>query len=298
MYIDETQLTIQDYKLINESNKIAPSHLRLFKTVKNENEINHLKECFRRSDNALKVVLEMVNSETIYSEYDYYEALVKAMMDNGAQSLSFKPIVAVGNNTSIIHYSTPSKEKMLNEGDFLLVDYGGYYEGGYATDTTRTFVKGTPTQEQKAAYTAVLKAFFNAYANKYNKKSAYYEIDKIARETIAKSITEDYAFAHGTGHGVGISVHENPPRVSSSDAAKTKILENTVFSIEPGVYKENWGGIRLENTVYAKIEDEEQNITIHSFSKFPFEIKLVDFNSMNDNEKHQYIRWQANSCIQ
>ena len=298
MYIDETQLTIQDYKLINESNKIAPSHLRLFKTVKNENEINHLKECFRRSDEALKVVLEMVNSETIYSEYDYYEALVKAMMDNGAHSLSFKPIVAVGNNTSIIHYSTPSKEKMLNEGDFLLVDYGGYYEGGYATDTTRTFVKGTPTQEQKAAYTAVLKAFFNAYANKYNKKSSYYEIDKIARETIAKSITEDYAFAHGTGHGVGISVHENPPRVSSADAAKTKILENTVFSIEPGVYKENWGGIRLENTVYAKIEDEEQNITIHSFSKFPFEIKLVDFNSMNDNEKHQYIRWQANSCIQ
>ena len=298
LYIDETQISIQDYKLINDSNKILQSHLRLFKTVKNENEINHLKECFKRSDEALKVVLEMVNSETIYSEYDYYEALVKAMKDNGAQSLSFKPIVAVGTNTSIIHYSMPSKEKMLTDGEFLLVDYGGYYEGGYATDTTRTFVKGTPTPEQKAAYTAVLKAFFNAYANKYNKKSSYYEIDKIARETISKSISEDYAFAHGTGHGVGISVHENPPRVSSSDAAKTKILENTVFSIEPGVYKENWGGIRLENTVYAKIEDEEQNVSIHSFSRFPFEIKLVDFTSMNDNEKHQYIRWQANSCIQ
>ena len=139
---------------------------------------------------------------------------------------------------------------------------------------------------------------FNAYSNKYNKKSSYYEIDKIARETITKSITEDYAFAHGTGHGVGISVHENPPRVSAADAAKTKILENTVFSIEPGVYKENWGGIRLENTVYATIEDEENNVSIHSFSHFPFEIKLVDFNSMNDTEKHQYIRWQATSCIQ
>ena len=298
LYIDETQLTIQDYKLINDSNKILQSHLRLFKTVKNENEINHLKECFRRSDEALKVILEMVNSETIYSEYDYYEALIKAMKDNGSQSLSFKPIVAVGTNTSIIHYSMPSKEKMLTDGDFLLVDYGGYYEGGYATDTTRTFVKGTPTPEQRAAYTAVLKAFFNAYANKYNKKSSYFEIDKIARETISKSISEDFAFAHGTGHGVGISVHENPPRVSSADAAKTKILENTVFSIEPGVYKENWGGIRLENTVYVKIEGEDQNISIHSFSRFPFEIKLVDFNSMNDNEKHQYIRWQANSCIQ
>lgn len=298
LYIDEVQLTIQDYKLINQSNKILPSHLRLFKTVKNENEINHLKHCFERADEALKVVLDMVNSETIYSEYDYYEALVKAMKDNGAKALSFKPIVSVGSNTSIIHYSTPSKEKMLTDGEFLLVDYGGYYEGGYATDTTRTFIKGTPSQEQRIAYTTVLRAFFNAYANKYNKKSSYYEIDKIARDTITKLISEDFAFAHGTGHGVGISVHENPPRVSTSDAAKTKILENTVFSIEPGVYKENWGGIRLENTVYAKIEGEEENITIHSFSRFPFEIKLVDFNSMSDIEKNQYIRWQANSCIQ
>ena len=111
LYIDETQLTIQDFKLINTSNKILPSHLRLFKTVKNEKEINHLKHCFERSDEALKVVLNMVNSDTIYSEYDYYEALVKAMKDNGAKALSFKPIVAVGTNTSIIHYSTPSKEK-------------------------------------------------------------------------------------------------------------------------------------------------------------------------------------------
>lgn len=298
LYIDETQLTIQDYRLINQSNNILQSHLRLFKTVKNESEINHLKKCFERADNALKVISNMINSETIYSEYDYYEALVKAMKDNGALSLSFKPIVAAGSNTSIIHYSTPSKDKMVNDGDFLLVDYGGYYEGGYATDTTRTFLKGTPTQEQKVAYTAVLKAFLNAYFNKYKKKSSYFEIDKIARETIEKSITEDYSFAHGTGHGVGISVHENPPRVSSSDAAKTKILENTVFSIEPGVYKEGWGGIRLENTVYATYEKEEDRMTMQTFSHFPFEIKLIDLAMMNDYEKYYYMKWQANACIQ
>ena len=296
LYVDETQISIHDYKLINQSNKILPSHLKLFKTVKNENEINHLKYCFKRSDEALKVVVDMVNSETIYSELDYYEALVKSMKDNGATSLSFKPIVAVGSNTSIIHYTNPSKDKLLNDGDFLLVDFGGYYEGGYATDTTRTFVKGTPTQEQKIAYTSVLKAFLNAFFNKYKKKSSYFEIDKIARETISKSVPNEYAFAHGTGHGVGISVHENPPRVSSSDAAKTKILENTVFSIEPGVYKEGWGGIRLENTVYATYEEDK--IAIQTFSHFPFEIKLVELSIMNDYEKYYYMKWQANACIQ
>ncbi len=296
IYIDEEKLTLQDYKLINQSNKIRESHLKLFKTIKNVNEINHLKKCFERADNALKVIYEMIDSDKIYSEYDYYEALIKAMKENGALSLSFKPIVAVGANTSIIHYTNPSKDKFLKDGDFLLVDYGGYYEGGLATDTTRTFIKGNPSDEQKKAYTAVLKAYLNAYYNKYNKKSSYFNIDKIARETIEKALPEEYVFAHSTGHGVGISVHENPPRVSSSDAGKTKILENTVFSIEPGVYKENWGGIRLENTVYASYEEDK--IIMNTFSHFPFEIKLVDLSMMNDYEKYYYMKWQAAACVQ
>ncbi len=296
LYIDENSLTIHDYKLINTNNTILPSRLNLLKTVKNDSEIEHLKACFKRSDEALKTVYEMLNSETVYTEYDYYEALVKAMKDNGALSLSFKPIVAAGSNTSIIHYSMPSKEKTVNDGDFLLVDYGGYYEGGYATDTTRTFVKGVPSSIQKQAYTTVLKAFLNSYYNEYRKKSSYYDIDKIARETIEKNISSEYAFAHSTGHGVGISVHETPPRVSSSELSKTKIIENTVFSIEPGVYKENWGGIRLENTVYAKYEEDK--IVMHSFSHFPFEIRLVDLSLMNDYEKYYYMKWQAGACMQ
>ncbi len=296
LYIDEDKLTIYDYKLINQNNNILPSRLNLLKTVKNDNETEHLKSCFKRADEALAVILDMINSDTIYSEYDYYEALVKSMKENGALSLSFKPIVASGANTSIIHYSTPSKEKTVNNGDFLLVDYGGYYEGGYATDTTRTFIKGTPDNLQKHAYTVVLKAFLNSYYNEYNKKSSYYDIDKIARETIEKNISPDYAFAHSAGHGVGISVHEIPPRLSSSELSRTKILNNTVFSIEPGVYKENWGGVRLENTVYAKYENDK--IIMHSFSHFPFEIKLVELSLMNDYEKYYYMKWQAGACIQ
>ena len=215
------------------------------------------------------------------------------MYKEGAQSLSFEPIVAAGKNTSIIHYTTPSKEKKVEDGDLLLVDYGGYYEGGLATDTTRTFIKGTANQQQKVAYTTVLKAFLNAYYKKYTKKSTYFDIDKIARDTIEKSISPDFAFAHSTGHGVGICVHENPPRLSSNESSKTKIIENTVFSIEPGVYKADWGGIRLENTVYAAYEDD--CIIIHSFSHLPFEIKLVDMSMLTDIEKYYYMKWQADS---
>jgi Xaa-Pro aminopeptidase len=237
----------------------------------------------------------MLNSDIIYSEYDYYEALIKSLKEQGALSLSFKPIVAAGSNSSIVHYSTPSKEKMVNDGDFLLIDYGGYYEGGIATDTTRTFVKGIPTPEQKRVYTAVLKGFLDAYYNKYDKKASYYDIDKIARDTITKNLNEEYPFSHGTGHGVGISVHENPPVLSTRDVSKTKIVENTVFSIEPGVYKEGWGGIRLENTVYATAEDDK--IVMNTLCHFPFEIKLVDLSLMNDYEKYYYMKWQATSCI-
>ncbi len=295
VFIDDTQLTINDYKLINPSNKILQSHLNLFKTVKNDCEIEHLKKCFERSDNALRVIYQMLSSDEIYTEYDYYEALVKALKDNGALSLSFKPIVAAGTNSSVIHYSTPSKEKKVENGDFLLIDYGGYYEGGYATDTTRTFIKGEPSVEQKNLYTGVLKAFLNAYYNNYDKKASYYNIDKIARETINKSLSEEFPFAHSTGHGVGISVHENPPRVSSSDASKTKIKENSVFSIEPGAYKQGWGGVRLENTVYASYSEDK--IVMNSFSHFPFEIKLVDLSQLNDYEKYYYMKWQAFACI-
>lgn len=296
LFIDETHLTIHDYNLINQNNRLLASQLHLFKTIKNENEIFHLKKCFERSDEALKTVYEMINSETIYSEYDYYEALVNALKDNGALSLSFKPIVAAGANSSIIHYSSPSKEKMVNNGDLLLVDFGGYYEGGYATDTTRTFIKGDASHEQKIAYTSVLKAQLNAYLNFYKKKSSYFDIDKTARDIIEKSAPQDCVFSHSTGHGVGICVHENPPIVSSSSVSKIKISENVVFTIEPGVYKENWGGIRLENTVYPTWEEDK--FVLHSFSKFPYEIKLVDLSMLNDTEKYYYIKWQANSCIQ
>lgn len=291
IFIDEKSVSAKDYQLIDSSNTIANSDFYRFKTIKNESEINHIKTAFERADKALLVVEEMLNSDKLYSEYDICSALAKSFYDNGAMALSFKPIVASGSNSSIIHYSSPSKSKLVNDGDFLLVDCGGYYEGGYATDITRTFVKGNPSAQQKKIYTTVLKAFFNAFKKKYTKNSTWFDLDKTARGVIDKEKNEGFNFGHSTGHGVGISVHEAPPCVAPSPIAKKPITKNTVFTIEPGLYKENWGGVRLENTVYIK--DISSKVEIETLSKYKFEEKLIDYEMLNKEELQWLNDWQG-----
>ena len=280
-------ISLGDYNLIDKSNNIAEGKFSAFKSVKNLNEIEHYKAAFNASDRALKVIEDMVNSDLILSEFDYSSALVESLYSHGACSLSFKPIVACGDNSAIIHYSSPSKNKLVKNGDILLVDFGAYYEGGYATDTTRTFIKGKPSKEQKRLYTTVLKAFLNAY---HRSCKQYYDIDIHARKIIEKNLGKEFPFAHSTGHGVGINVHEVPPRVSNTPLSKVKLIENTVFSIEPGAYKEGFGGVRLENTVYAaKINGKIRPV---SLSKYKFEEKLIDKSLLNSLELKWLKEWQ------
>lgn len=280
-------ISMYDYSMIDKSNKIAKADFSVIKSVKNSEEIEHLKLCFNATDKALVVIEEMLSSKKIYSEFDYSKALVNSLYQNGACSLSFKPIVACGTNSAITHYGTPSKDKMVKNGDFLLIDYGAYFEGGYATDTTRTFIKGSPSKEQQRVYTTVLKAFLNAY---HRSSKQYYDIDKHARDIIGKGLGQKYPFSHSTGHGVGINVHEIPPRVSNTDISKKDLIENTVFSIEPGAYNIKFGGVRLENTVFlTKVNGK---IKPQSLSKYKFEEKLVDKSLLNSLELSWYEQWQ------
>lgn len=293
VYLNEKAVSAKDYELIDASNIILPSEIYKLKTVKGETEIQHFKSAFNRTDKALAVVEDMINSKKIYSELDFYNALEKSFYNNGAKSLSFKPIVATGKNSSVIHYSHSSKDVLINDGDLLLIDCGAYYEGGYATDITRTFIKGKPSPKQKRIYTTVLKAFLNAYSASYSANSTWYDIDKKARKTIDKQKNAGFIFSHSTGHGVGISVHEAPPVVAQIDLSKSPIQNNTVFTIEPGIYKKNWGGVRLENTVLSRIADDK--VTLESLSKFKFEDKLIDYDMLTVREKKWLKNWQENS---
>lgn len=291
--ISDKSISAKDYSLINSTNKIKKSEFYKIKTVKNKAEIEHLKTAFDRTDKALSIIEKMINSDKMYSELDYYNALEKELYKNGAKSLSFKPIIAAGKNSSIIHYSNPSKTTIIKDGDFLLVDCGGYYEGGYATDITRTFIKGYPSLKQKNVYTTVLKAFLNAYLKDYSITSQWFDIDRIARKTIDKQNNPGFVFSHSTGHGVGISVHEAPPVIAPSEVSKTPITNNTVFTIEPGIYKKNYGGVRLENTVLSKKINNK--IVLESLSKFKFEEKLINYDMLTIREKKWLKTWQENS---
>ena len=131
-----------------------------------------------------------------------------------------------------MHFSHPT-DKKIKQGEFVLLDCGAFYEGGYATDITRTFMNGEPSKEQKEVYTTVLRAFLRAYNADLSKYKTCYEIDKIARDFLDKNAPKGYVFGHGLGHSVGRCVHDGLPTVSPSPLAKMKIKKNMVFTIEP-----------------------------------------------------------------
>ena len=288
LFADKQNMSYSDFLTIDTSNKIVTSKKFEAKSVKNNNEIEHLKQSFIKTDSVLLKMNKLINSKNNLTEYDLYCAINKFFEEEGAIAQSFKPIIASGANSSIIHYSVPSDKKVIKDGELVMVDCGGYFEGGIATDITRTFIKGKPTNKQKHVYTMVLKAFIKAYTSKEIKTWA--DVDRLAREVLKDEENNGYLFSHSTGHGIGISVHEFPPRCASFDNYKKKFKKNYVFSIEPGLYKKGAGGVRLENAVY--IEDLKPEIKITSLSHYPFEDKLIDYSLLTKSELEFYKDWQ------
>ncbi len=278
-----------DYLLIKDKAfELKEDKIELGKSIKNEAEINHLKSCFKRTDNVVSKISNIVNSATFLTEQELVKEVEKEFLAQGATSLSFNTILASGKNSALAHYATDMNAiTEIKNGDLVLLDCGAYFEGGYSTDITRVFCFGEPSNIAKKVYTTVLKANLNAYNVKITENLSGFDIDKIARDTISDAKLEGFSFNHSTGHGVGISVHEFPPSISPSELAKDKLLDGQVFTIEPGAYNADLGGVRLENTVYY------MNGKIQSFSKMRFEEKLIDRNLLNERELEWLDSWQA-----
>lgn len=288
--VDKGALSQADFMQIHSSNKLKSSKIFELKSQKYNTEIVHLKSAFARTDKVLKKMDDLINSNKQLSEYDLYCAIIKYFEDEGAVSQSFKPIIASGTNSSIIHYSVASDKKMIKDGDMIMIDCGGYFEGGIATDITRTFVKGNPNDECKRIYTKVLKAFISTYTKKYSPDTTWQDIDLNTRKNLADEEKNGYLFNHSTGHGIGISVHEFPPRCSFQDAFAKPFKKNYVFSIEPGLYKAGTAGVRLENAVYVK--SVKPNFEIEVLSHYPFEKRLIDRSLLTKSEQKFLDEWQ------
>ena len=277
IYVDKSTINAYDYKLIGEKVEVlSDSPIKLMKSVKTDDEINHYIEAFKRTDMAVKAIRDYIENNDNISEYDIAERLEKEFKRFGAKSLSFKSIVAKDKNSALAHYSKCSKDEILKDGSLVLIDCGAYYEQGLATDITRVFVKGNPSELQKRVYTTVLKMFLNAYNSDLK---VGYDIDNLARKIYSENEIEGFVFNHGLGHGIGVSVHEYPPNLSKNEMAKVEIKNNMCFTIEPGLYNEDYFGVRLENSCYMK------DGKIKSFVHMNYEKKLIDFSMLTEQEK-------------
>jgi len=282
--IDPETINAYDaYLLENQSNcyeilDMDKNPVKYLRTRKTDEEIEHLKDAFARTDKALNAVRDFIYDNDKISEYDIEQKLREEFKNQGAAGLSFKPIIAHNKNSALAHYSKSSKDEIITDGSLVLVDCGAYFEGGLATDITRVFVKGDPSELQKKIYTTVLKAFLNAF-NYYKDGVTGFDIDAYVRKFFAENDCEGFVFNHGLGHGIGINVHEAPPNLSNGEIAKTPFEDNMCFTIEPGLYKEGFFGVRLENSCYFK------DGKIHSFTKMNYEKKLIDYDMLSEQEK-------------
>lgn len=162
---------------------------------------------------------------------------------SGAEAIPFPFIVASGERGALPHGLASGKA--IKKGEFVTVDFGAVYDG-YCSDETCTVVVGRPTEKQKRVYRVVQEAHdraINAVKPGVQRKT----IDRAARDVIEKAGLGKY-FGHGTGHGVGLAVHEEP-RIAPRE--RGAIEAGMVFTIEPGVYIPGWGGARIEDLVWV-----------------------------------------------
>ena len=225
--------------------------------------------------------------------FEFVDKLLHFQKEQGVCELSFCPIMALNERSAIIHCTEFDRNRRIKEGDLILLDYGVYFDGGYATDMTRTFAAGSKYENETLikVYTTVLKAFLNTLNYKITSETTFFDLDKKARDIIAKSKLKDFNFNHGTGHGIGLNVHEMPPVLSPSKLAKQKLKAGMVFSIEPGMYKQNVGGVRLENSVCTV--KTENGIAIQSLTNLPFDKKLIIFDMLTKREKIWLDEYQS-----
>ena len=268
-------------KLINRPDGLVPFH-----ALKNKAELAAMQDSFNNGDQAIfetiSWVKENVKNGVKFSELDFYHKTSEFYKKHGALEQSFNTIAGVGANSSIIHYGSPSAEVMFDKDQMVLLDSGGYFESGYATDTTRSFLSGgTASARQKEIYTLVLKSILATQHAVFPENSWGSVVDGVARQPIFKA---GMNYNHGTGHGVGINVHEGGFRLSTTSNIPLK--ENTVGSIEPGIYVPGFGGVRLENVAVVERHPEHKNMLhFRTMVYIGFDHDMIDFDMLNEEEQ-------------
>lgn len=204
---------------------------------KDTGEIQRIAQAARIADQALESVIPLLGQQL--SEIDIAMHLDHKIRMCGASGSAYETIVASGKNSSFPH-ARPSG-KIIEKGDIVVIDVGAVVDG-YRSDMTRTFVIGGPTQEEEKYLGTVLAAQEEAIS-KLKPGVACKEIDKICRDRIEDEGWGE-SFIHGTGHGVGLEIHESPQISSRSE---DNLLSGMIITIEPGIYFKGQCGVRWED---------------------------------------------------
>lgn len=241
--IEEDNMVVSEFQRLTNGGsylqiKNASGLIEEQRLVKEESEIDNLRQACKISVEALEMTLPY--AKTGITELELAAKLEYNMKICGSHGLSFETIVLSGARSSLLH-GKPGNKK-LQEGDWLLFDFGALYNG-YHADISRTFIVGKASQEQKEFYKMIQKAQQKAVESVHAGLEGSVP-DKVVRENLSDKYLRYYY--PGLGHGVGLEIHERPFIRHSS---KFNYKENMVLTIEPGCYIPDWGGMRIEDSI-------------------------------------------------
>lgn len=239
---EKDQLTVQEYEnFVKDLNAdlvgVNLSELRLYKSVE---EIEIMQRAAEIADEAIEYIMGVIRPQMKETEVELL--LYNKIRAAGAKSFSFNTIVASGHRGALPH--GVASDKIIEDHDFVTIDFGAIYKG-YCSDLTRTFAMSRQADPRLIEiYDIVLRAQ-NAAIQACRSGMKTRDLDKVARDIITQAGYGEY-FQHGTGHGLGILIHETP---RLNQVSSETLQEGMVVTIEPGIYIPGLGGVRIEDDV-------------------------------------------------
>jgi len=242
LWFDESALTVEGLKNLKKKGFKLKGHADLIKTLrqqKDKEELANIRMAVRRAEEAFLALKAEIKPGA--TEQGLGSKLEFLMREKGSRKAAFDTIVASGDNGAMPHASVTNRR--IKKGDMVTFDFGAE-ANGYYSDITRTFCVGRPSARQREIHDLVLQAQ-SAAVQRISIGVPCKSVDSAAREVI-KRAGHGMHFGHGTGHGIGLMVHEGP---SVSPLSHDIVEEDMVFTVEPGVYIPGWGGVRIEDMV-------------------------------------------------
>lgn len=273
---------------------------QLPKACKNPVEIEGARKAHIRDGAALTKFLAWFAREAPngqLTEIEAAKALEGYRMQTGSlKDLSFDSISGVAPHAALPHYRvTRSSDRRINKDEIFLIDSGGQYPDG-TTDVTRTMIVGTPTAEMRDRFTRVLKGHISLATLRFPDGTTGMQIDAFARRALWDAGLD---YDHGTGHGVGsyLSVHEGPQNISKKFIQQS-LKPGMIVSNEPGFYKANEYGIRIENLIvvsdYEEVKGGDRKMmSFETITLAPIDVELVEPSLLTPEERHWLNAYHA-----